>query len=195
MVRTVRQSGRQPVGGGASVARSALRADSPAMLAHPARGRTRCAACGSSAQTTAASQITKQACPSAGLRPDALRFSAPHRRTPRYPPPPGPELRLGASPRLDRSASKRPLFALQTSRRSRSITTACVLFRAARRRCSALPRCAAASRLHLWRRQDASSVTPPAEPKVTVNVGKAAHAGNLVRNAPAREDRPAAGDL
>ncbi len=51
------------------VRRSALRADSPAMLGRPGRGITRCAACGSSAQTNAASQITKRACPPAGPQP------------------------------------------------------------------------------------------------------------------------------
>ncbi len=51
------------------VRRSALRADSPAMLGRPGRGITRCAACGSSAQTNAASQFTKRACPPAGPQP------------------------------------------------------------------------------------------------------------------------------
>ena len=66
---------------GAPLWRSALRADSPAMLAQPACRRTRCVHFVHCAQTAAASQITKHACPSAGVRPAALRFSAPQRRT------------------------------------------------------------------------------------------------------------------
>ncbi len=50
------------------VRRSALRADSPAMLGRPGRGITRCALT-RSAQTNAASQFTKRACPPAGPQP------------------------------------------------------------------------------------------------------------------------------
>jgi hypothetical protein len=51
-------------------------AGQPAVLAHPACRRTRDVHCVHSAQTAAASQTTKHACPSAGVRPAALRSSA-----------------------------------------------------------------------------------------------------------------------
>jgi hypothetical protein len=52
---------------GVPVWRSSLRADCPAMLAQPACRRTRCVHFVHSAQTAAASQTTKHACPSAGV--------------------------------------------------------------------------------------------------------------------------------
>jgi len=48
----------------------------PAVLTQPACRRTRCVHFVHCAQTAAASQITKHACPSAGVRPAALRSSA-----------------------------------------------------------------------------------------------------------------------
>jgi hypothetical protein len=53
-----------------------LRCGQPAVLASPACRRTRDVHCVHSAQTAAASQTTKHACPSAGVRPAALRSSA-----------------------------------------------------------------------------------------------------------------------
>src|SRR5439155_5156815 len=52
--------------------RSALQADSPAMLGLRSRRRTRCASFARSAQTTAASQITKRASTRADLSPALL---------------------------------------------------------------------------------------------------------------------------
>ncbi len=101
--------------------RSALRADSAAMLANPARGRTRCAACGSSAQTTAANQITKRACPSAGPRPGPLRFSPPRKS-----PTPGHSSRADTGRSIDRHEGCELCGALRGHRRSHAVQQRCL---------------------------------------------------------------------